>query len=82
MGSSISKDNNTSKLNSSNNESYQEYEYELKPHILLKEFLNKNQSTNIQTETAENTKINVTSEIKIPFKFECEIAARSSDRSQ
>ena len=70
MGSSISKDNNTSKLNSSNNESYQEYEYELKPHNLLQEFLNKNQSTNIQTETAENTKINVTSEIKIPFKFE------------
>ena len=68
MGSSFSKDNNTSKLYDSKNESY--YEYELKSQNLLKESLNKNQSTNIQTETAENTKIIVSSEIKIPFKFE------------
>ena len=68
MGSSFSKDNNTSKLYDSKNESY--YEYELKSQSLLQESLNKNQSTNIQTETAENSKIIVSSEIKIPFKFE------------
>ena len=70
MGSNISKDNNTSKLYNSNNESYHEFEYEIKSKSLLQEFLNKNQSTNIQTETAEDTKIIVSSEIKIPFKFE------------
>jgi hypothetical protein len=69
MGNSFSKDNNTSKLYNSNNESYHD-EYELKSQSLLKEFLNKNQSTNIQTETAEDTKIIFSSEIKIPFKFE------------
>ena len=68
MGSSFSKDNNTSKLYDSKNESY--YEYELKSQSLLQESLNKNQSTNIQTESAENSKIIVSSEIKIPFKFE------------
>ena len=52
MGSNISKDNNTSKLYNSNNESYHEYEYEIKSKSLLQEFLNKNQSTNIQIETA------------------------------
>ena len=69
MGNSFSKDNNTSKLYNSNNESYHD-EYELKSQSLLQEFLNKNQSTNIQTETAEDTKIIFSSEIKIPFKFE------------
>ena len=72
MGSSISKDNNTSKINNSNNESYHELDYELKSQNLLQDFLNKNQLTNTKTEieTTEDTKIIVSSEINIPFKFE------------
>ena len=69
MGSSISKDNNTSKLSNSQNLSCYEYEYELKSQSLLGGFLNKNQSTNIQTETSEDSKIIMSSENNIPFKF-------------
>ena len=64
MGSSVSKDNNTSKLFNSQNESY--YDYELRSQNLN----NKNQSTNNQSETAENTKIIEPKVHKVPFKFE------------
>ena len=64
MGSSVSKDNNTSKLFNSQNESY--YDYELRSQNLN----NKNQSTNIQSETTDNTKIIEPKINKVPFKFE------------
>ena len=64
MGSSVSKDNNTSKLFNSQNESY--YDYELRSQNLN----NKNQSTNNQSETAENSKIIESKVQKVPFKFE------------
>jgi hypothetical protein len=64
MGSSVSKDNNTSKLFNSQNESY--YDYELRSQNLN----NKNQSTNNQSETAENSKIIEPKAQKVPFKFE------------
>ena len=64
MGSSVSKDNNTSKLFNSQNESY--YDYELRSQNLN----NKNQSTNNQSETAENSKIIEPKVQKVPFKFE------------
>lgn len=68
MGSSVSKDNNTSILYNSENES--NYDYDLKTQYLLQEYTNKNQSTNIQTETSEDIKLIVSSENKIPFTFE------------
>jgi hypothetical protein len=64
MGSSVSKDNNTSKLFNSQNESY--YDNELRSQNLN----NKNQSTNNQSETAENSKIIEPKVQKVPFKFE------------
>lgn len=64
MGSSVSKDNNTSKLYNSQNGSY--YDYDLKSQNLN----NNNQSINIQSETAENTKVLEPKVQKIPFKFE------------
>ena len=63
MGSSVSKDN-TSKLFNSQNESY--YDHDLRPQNLN----NKNQSINIQSETAENSKILEPKMDIIPFKFE------------
>ena len=68
MGSSVSRDNNNSKLYSSQNESY--YEYELKTKQLIQNTSNKNQSTNVQSETTENIKIQEPNDNKIKFKFE------------
>jgi 5'-AMP-activated protein kinase regulatory beta subunit len=68
MGSSVSRDNNNSKLYSSQNESY--YEYELKAKHLIQNTSNKNQSTNVQSETTENIKIQEPNDNTIKFKFE------------
>jgi 5'-AMP-activated protein kinase regulatory beta subunit len=68
MGSSVSRDNNNSKLYSSQNESY--YEYELKTKQLIQNTSNKNQSTNVQSETTENIKIQEPNDNTIKFKFE------------
>lgn len=68
MGSSVSRDNNNSKLYSSQNESY--YDYELKTKNLIQNTSNKNQSTNVQSETTENIKIQEPNDNKIKFKFE------------
>jgi 5'-AMP-activated protein kinase regulatory beta subunit len=68
MGSSVSRDNNNSKLFSSQNESY--YEYELKAKHLIQNTSNKNQSTNVQSETTENIKIQEPNDNTIKFKFE------------
>ena len=65
--SSISKENN-SRRNDSQNDSY--FDYELKSESSIKnKFILKNQSSNDQSETTENTKI-IDSNDKIPFKFE------------
>ena len=68
MGSSVSRDNNNSKLFSSQNESY--YEYELKTKNLIQNTSNKNQSTNVQSETTENTKITDKNDQIILYPFE------------
>lgn len=68
MGSSVSRDNNNSKLYSSQNESY--YDYELKTKNLIQNISNKNQSTNVQSETTENIKMQEPNDNKINIKFE------------
>lgn len=68
MGSSVSRDNNNSKLYSSQNESY--YDYELKTKNLIQNISNKNQSTNVQSETTENIRIQEPNDNKINIKFE------------
>lgn len=68
MGSSVSRDNNNSKLFSSQNESY--YDYELKTKNLIQNTSNKNQSTSVQSETTENIRIQEPNDNKINIKFE------------